>query len=66
LYLKIFFRKVTINTNIPASSRQRRRELGKELEGPNNVTWVGDWEPNKQYVKTIHLKNTSLNLLKVS
>ena len=61
----LYSRKVTINSNIPCSSRQRRRELGKELEGPNNVTWVGDWEPNKKYVKIIHLKNTSLNLLKV-
>merc|ERR1712098_820136 len=57
-------KKVPIN-EISTKRRHPKNELGYELEGPSNVTWVGDWEPNRKYVKVIHLKNKSLNLLKV-
>ena len=52
-------------SEISTKRRHPKNELGYELEGPSNVTWVGDWEPNRKYVKVIHLKNKSLNLLKV-
>merc|ERR1711915_650594 len=50
---------------VSKKSSQKLGSLGDELDGPEQVIWTGGWQPNQKYIKTIHLKNKTLNLLKV-
>ena len=49
----------------PPHQRRKRNNLGRELDGPVEVIWSGDWKPAQKYIKNVTLHNKSLTLLKV-
>lgn len=50
----------------PPHQRRKRNNLGRELDGPVEVIWSGDWKPAQKYIKNVTLHNKSLTLLKVT